>query len=111
MSPEQIKRDPQISFGSDIYSLGSVLYEVLTGRTPFDGEQTYEILDLVQNQQPAKPSAVSKYPVPRVLEQLCLRCLQKEPAARPLSMKEVVRTLEQDWASDLLRTGRRPRKE
>ena len=39
------------------------------------------------------------------------QCLQKEPAARPQSMKEVVRTLEQDWASDLLRAGRRPRKE
>lgn len=110
MSPEQIKRDPAIGFTTDIYSLGSVLYEVLTGQTPFDGDQVYEILDRVQNQQPARPSAISKYPVPRVLERLCMRCLEKDPAARPQSMKDVVLTLEQDWASDLLRAGQRPRK-
>ena len=102
MSPEQIRRDPKISYATDIYSLGSVLYEVLAGRPPFVGEYSYEILDGVENQQPTKPSAVSKYPVPRLLEDLVMSCLEKDPAKRPESMKEVIRVLQEDWASDLV---------
>ena len=103
MSPEQIRRDPDISFSTDIYSLGSVLYEVLTGQTPFDSDKTYEILDMVEHKQPAHPSDISKYPVPRLLEDLCMRCLEKDSADRPPSMSEVVRTLEHEWASELSR--------
>jgi len=106
MSPEQIQRDPDISFSTDIYSLGSVLYEVLTGQPPFDSEKTYEILEMVEKQQPAKASEVSKYPVPRILEDLCMRCLEKDPAARPGSMAEVIRILDQDWAGDLIQVKR-----
>jgi serine/threonine-protein kinase len=101
MSPEQIRRDPDISFSTDIYSLGSVLYELLTGQTPFDSDKTYEILDMVENQQAGKPSEVSKYPVPKILEDLCMKCLAKEPASRPASMTDVIRTLEHEWASGL----------
>ncbi len=101
MSPEQIRRDPNISFSTDIYSLGSVLYELLTGKPPFDSDKTYEILDMVENQQPAKPSEVTKYPVPKTLEKLCLQCLDKDPAARPASMDEILRTLQQNWMQEL----------
>jgi len=106
MSPEQISRDEDISFSTDIYSLGSVLYEVLTGQPPFDSDKTYEILDMVQNQQPAKPSEISKYPVPKILEALCLKCLNKDPARRPASMDDVLQTLQQNWAAELLRSKR-----
>ena len=106
MSPEQIKRDPDIGYSTDTYSLGSVLYELLTEKTPFDSDKTYEILDMVENHKPAKPSEVSKFPVPKVLEDLCMRCLEKDPVARPDSMSQIVRTLEQDWAGELL-PGRR----
>jgi serine/threonine-protein kinase len=101
MSPEQIKRDPDISFSTDIYSLGSVLYELLTGQTPFDSDMTYEVLDMVQNKLPERPSDISKYPVPKILEDLSMKCLEKDPAARPESMTQVIRTLEQDWATEL----------
>ncbi|MGD2118400.1 MAG: serine/threonine-protein kinase [Chromatiales bacterium] len=101
MSPEQIRRDPNISFSTDIYSLGSVLYELLTGQPPFDSDKTYEILDMVENKEPARPSEISKYPVPKALETLCLKCLNKDPAARPKSMTEFLRVLEQDWADEL----------
>lgn len=102
MSPEQIRRDPDISFSTDIYSLGSVLYEVLSGEPPFDSDKTYEILDMVQNQQPAKPSEVSKYPVPKILETLCLKCLSKDPADRPESMEDILQALQQNWEADLI---------
>ena len=106
MSPEQIRRDPDISFSTDIYSLGSVLYELLTGKPPFDSDKTYEILDMVQNQKPAVPSEISKYPVPKILEALCLKCLGKDPADRPESMEDILQTLQQNWASELILTNR-----
>jgi serine/threonine-protein kinase len=102
MSPEQIRRDPDISFSTDIYSIGSVLFELLTGRPPFDGEKVYEITDAVQNDEPPRPSEISKYPLPKSLEDLCLKCLNKDPAARPESMKEVILALNQDWMSELV---------
>lgn len=96
MSPEQIQRDPEISYSTDVYSLGSVLYEVLTGKPPFESEKIYELLDLVENHEPEKPSSVAKLPVPKILEDLCLSCLSKDPALRP-DMKEVISILQQDW--------------
>lgn len=101
MSPEQIRRDPDISFSTDIYSLGSVLYELLTGQTPFDGERAYEILDAVENDMPPKPSDVSKYPVPKLLQELVLACLEKDPSNRPANFHEFLGVLQEDWASDL----------
>ena len=106
MSPEQIRRDPDISFSTDIYSLGSVLYELLTGQTPFDSDKTYEIIEAVENQQPAKASEIGKYPVPKVLEDLCMQCLAKDPGGRPQTMNDFIRVLQQDWASELLRGKR-----
>jgi len=102
MSPEQINRDPDISYSTDIYSLGSVLYEVLTGKPPFDSDKIYEILDMVENQQVVKPSEISKYPVPQMLEDLVLSCLKKDPVQRPENMEEVIRVLQQDWQEELI---------
>lgn len=107
MSPEQIRRDSDISFSTDIYSLGSVLYELLSGRPPFNSEHTYEILEMVEKQQPARPSEISKYPVPKILENLCLKCLKKKPAERPSSMGDFLQVLQQDWSKDLIRVKRK----
>ena len=101
MSPEQIRRDPDITFSTDVYSLGSVLYELLSGKTPFVGDHSYEIIEAVENQKPVKPSTVSQYPVPRLLEDLCMRSLRKEPASRP-EINEFIRILQEDWMSDLI---------
>jgi len=102
MSPEQILRDPDIGYSTDIYSLGSVLYELLSGQTPFESDKTYELIDAVKTLTPPKPSTISKYPVPRMLEELCMQCLHKDAAARPASMNEIIRVLNEDWLSDLL---------
>ena len=106
MSPEQIRRDPNINFSTDTYSLGSIFYELLTGKPPFDSDMAHEILDMVQNKQPTKPSQISKYPVPKILETLCLKCLNKDPVNRPASMDEVLQTLQQNWSADLIRGKR-----
>jgi len=97
MSPEQIKRVKGINYSSDIYSFGSVLYELLTGKPPFDSEVIYEVLDMVENHQPTRPSEVSKLPIPKILESLCLDCLNKKPEDRPSSMDEVLLILQQGW--------------
>lgn len=107
MSPEQIQRDPNLSYSTDIYSLGSVLYELLTGKPPFESETVYEILDMVENQTPVAPSEASALPVPKTLETLCLQCINKNPMDRPASMADIIRILQQDWSAELLRTRTR----
>lgn len=99
MSPEQIRRDPTLDGRSDIFSLGAVLYQVLTGRLPHgaEGDRIDSVIDAVQNKPPEKPSAVAKYPVPKRLEQICLRCLRKDPAERYKSAEDVVRELREGW--------------
>jgi len=102
MSPEQMRRDPDISYGTDVYSLGAVLYEILAGQVPIDADHTYEIIEAVENRQPEKPSAISKYPVPAMLEDLAMRCLRKDPGKRP-DMQEFIQILQEDWTRDLRR--------
>lgn len=97
MSPEQIDRDPSISFTSDIYSLGAVLYETLTGTTPFQGEVVQTLLEKVRTEKPAPPQSATKQRVPQVLADLSMQCLEKDPAKRPSSADEFMRTLREGW--------------
>jgi serine/threonine protein kinase len=93
MSPEQVERDPNISFASDIYSLGAVLYEVLTGVTPFQGDVVRKLLEQIRNDFPAAPQSQTKEPLPPQLCDLVMQCLQKDPLARPGSMTEIIRVI------------------
>lgn len=97
MSPEQIDRDPDIGFRSDIYSLGAVLYEVLTGTTPFQGDRIQVLLNEIRSDRPDDPRSLCATDVPDVLAELVMSCLQKDPFMRPESADEMIRTLRENW--------------
>jgi WD40 repeat protein/tetratricopeptide (TPR) repeat protein len=81
MAPEQARGDlERVGPASDQYGLGCTLYELLTGRTPFVGPTEVQLL-LHQTKEPAPPRSVNPA-VPRDLETICLKCLEKEPARR-----------------------------
>jgi hypothetical protein len=82
MAPEQARGDTK-AFGpaTDVYGLGAVLYECLTGRPPFNAPDVLETLQLVIHAEPAAPSQVQPR-TPRDLNTICLKCLEKEPRRR-----------------------------
>lgn len=82
MSPEQASGDSAAQGPSvDVYSLGAILYEMLTGRPPFRAESSVETLRQVLQEQPVPPSRLNPK-VPRDVETVCLACLRKEPHRR-----------------------------
>jgi serine/threonine-protein kinase len=93
MSPEQALGDPNLGPGSDLYSLGAVLFQMVTGSPPFDGESSQQIVGKHIAEPP--PAAVDVNPsVPRELSDVILRLLEKQPGDRYRSAGEVIAALE-----------------
>ena len=80
MAPEQISGD-ETTPATDIYSLGAVFYQILTGRPPFRGGGVAETLEQVLESDPVPPRQL-RASIPRELEFICLRCLEKDPRKR-----------------------------
>jgi WD40 repeat protein len=82
LAPEAVRGgSAALSVASDLYALGVILFEMLTGRTPFAGASPAELGTLVANNEPPSPRLLAP-PVPRDLETICLKCLERDSARR-----------------------------
>jgi serine/threonine protein kinase/tetratricopeptide (TPR) repeat protein len=91
MSPEQVQGKP-IDHRSDLYALGLILYEMLTGVLPFTGESSYQLMYQRVHQFPKKPEIVTP-DLPQYLSRICLRCLEKDPDMRYQNAREILADL------------------
>lgn len=97
MSPEQASGEKTITHLSDIYSVGAVLYAMVTGRAPFKASSSAETCRLVRTQEPTPPHKINRA-VSKGLSAICMKCLSKNPIKRYQSCDELIDELRR-WKS------------
>jgi tRNA A-37 threonylcarbamoyl transferase component Bud32 len=101
MAPEQVRGESHRLDGRcDVWSLGAILYEMLTGRRAFSGRKVHDVFDEIVHREPKPPQADRRFH-PIELERICLRCLAKEVSGRYTTARdlcdELRRFLESEW--------------
>jgi serine/threonine-protein kinase len=104
LSPEQLLGHP-ITVAVDLYALGLVGYELLTGKRPFEGKTVMDYATKHITATPKKPSEISAIHIPEQLEAIIMKCLEKAPERRFASALELAEALRQlpaakDWTTD-----------
>lgn len=94
MSPEQARAEvTQIGPASDIYSIGTILYELLTGRPPFQGTTPIQVIQQIVHEEAIAPSRLKKG-LPKPVELICLKCMAKSPTQRYANCAELLSDLQ-----------------